>query len=296
MDELRAHTHRDWLHSAAKALRRGGAVIIDAVLPPRCAGCAMVVVGDSGFCSDCWQQLDFLAGRLCDRCGVPIEIDPSVAGGRASDGLLCGGCIAEPPPYARARAPLAYGRLSRQIVMRLKYGRRTGTARLIARLMAPLLADYLRDTARPERAIVVPVPLHRWRLWTRGFNQSAEIARHLCKASATPLGVDVLERRRRTPPLRGLGRKARERTVAGAFTVPADRRAMIAGARVILIDDVLTSGATARACCRTLLRAGAADVRILAFARVLDRPDPGMPQSAALGSSAVDSGWSGFDS
>ncbi|MFM6854502.1 MAG: ComF family protein, partial [Sphingopyxis sp.] len=120
--------------------------------------------------------------------------------------------------------------------------------------------------------LIIPVPLHRWRLWSRGFNQSVEVGRHLSRDTGLPMRVDVLVRARNTPRLRGLGRVARARVVRGAFAVPPAARPIIAGRTIYLLDDVFTSGATAGACARTLLRAGAARVEVWAFARVVDDP------------------------
>jgi ComF family protein len=232
--------------------------VTDAVLPHRCAQCSAIVAAP-GFCAGCWTKLDFLAGPACARCDLPL---PQAAG----EGALCGGCMADPPPYERVHVPLAYGPGPRALVMRLKYGRRVALARQIAGMIVPMLAESDADPA----PLLVPVPLHRWRIWQRGFNQSAEIARHLSHRTGWPLAVDVLVRSRSTRLLRGLGRKARAKEVRGAFAVPDTARPELAGRTVFLVDDVFTTGATTAACARTLLRAGAARVEIVAFARVVD--------------------------
>ncbi len=234
------------------------------MLPHRCAHCGVIVASGPGFCRDCWTGLDFLAGPACARCALPL---PS-----AAPGALCGACLADPPPYASVHVPLAYGPATRSVVLRLKYGRRVGLARLIARLVAATLPPP--DAATPP-PLLVPVPLHRWRLWSRGFNQSMAIATELAKGRAVEVAPEALVRTRSTVPLKGLGRAARARTVRGAFAVPASVRAAIKGREVWLIDDVLTTGATAAACARALLRGGAGSVRLIAFARVLDRGQDG---------------------
>jgi ComF family protein len=244
------------------AVRRGGNALLDLILPHRCAGCSAIVGSGGGFCPDCWVQLDFLSGPACARCDTPFEI---VQG----DGALCGACIADPPPYDRVHAPLAYGPHSRALVLRLKYGRRTGLARPMAQMIARVLPDHGGIDAA-SKPLLVPVPLHRWRLWSRGFNQSAEIARGIARACDLPLALDALIRTRPTAPLRGLGRSARTTMVRGAFAVQAQRKSIIAGRSVYLIDDVFTSGATAAACARTLRRAGASSVAVVAFTRVID--------------------------
>ena len=255
-----------WSMPPPLAILRGvGQTLLDAVLPPRCAACRMITASDAGFCVDCWQKLDFMIGPACARCDLPFE-QPQ------GDGALCGACMADPPPYSRVHVPIAYGEISRSIVMRLKYGRRTGFARLMARMMMRSLTAA-HDGASGSMPLLVPVPLHRWRIWSRGFNQSALIARELAKLTGWPVAVDGLRRRRRTPPLRGLGRAARARTVRGAFAVAPDQGAALADRRVILVDDVFTTGATAAACARALLRAGASTVEVAAFARVIHRPE-----------------------
>lgn len=244
--------------AAVATARRMAAGLIDLLLPPRCPGCGMIVAGQDRFCVDCWQGLDFIVPPSCARCDLPLLQD---AGPEAT----CGACMADPPPFERAWAPLAYGEQARSLVMRLKYARRIGMARLMADLMATRLGA--RDGPEP---LLVPVPLHRWRIWSRGFNQSALIAAHLGRRFGWSVDVDALQRVRRTDPLRGLGRTARAKEVRGAFAVPAAARARIAGRTVLLVDDVFTSGATARACAQALRRGGAAAVEIAAFARVID--------------------------
>ena len=178
----------------------------------------------------------------------------------APPGSICAGCLADPPVIDGARAAVAYGPVARHVVMRLKYGGRPGHAETIGRLMARLVTD--RD------AVLIPVPLHRWRIWRRGYNQSALIARVLARHHDLPIELDLLRRTRATPVLRGLGRGARSKAVRGAFTVDESRRDRVAGRKVVLVDDVHTSGATANACARALKRAGAAEVRLACWARV----------------------------
>lgn len=251
--------------TAIAAILRAGAGLIDFMLPHRCAGCGVIVESDGGFCIDCWTTLDFIAGPACARCDLPL---PSAQG----EGALCGGCIANPPPYSRVHAPLAYGPLPRKLVLQFKYGRRTGYARLMARLMLASLGE-LRDRNEGAAPLLVPVPLHRWRLWSRGFNQSAELAKALVQRTGGELALDALVRTRATLPMRGMGRKARARSVRGAFAVRDDARSMLAGRTVYLVDDIFTTGATVAACSRTLLRSGAERVEVVAFARVLDSID-----------------------
>jgi ComF family protein len=169
-------------------------------------------------------------------------------------------CLARPPRIARTRAAVAHDDLPRSLAIRLKYGRKVAIARTMARYMAPLV-DGGADR------VFVPVPLHRTRLWSRGFNQSALVARELSRRLGISVDPFVLRRIRRTPPLKGMGQIQRRKTVAGAFRV-SDKDA-VTGKTVILVDDVLTTGSTAEACARTLKRAGAARVELISWARVV---------------------------
>ena len=226
-------------------------------LPPRCPGCGVVVEADRRFCVDCWQAMDFLTGPGCTSCGVPLAGPP---------GGQCLPCMAEPPAHDGVRAAVAYGPIARALVLKLKYGRKPGQAAIIAEHLARRVDDG-------ESALLVPVPLHRWRLWGRGFNQSALIAARIGAATGLPVALDLLRRVKRTPPLRGLGRAQRARVMRGAFRVAPRARERLAGRTVYLVDDVYTSGATANGCAAVLKRAGAARVIVLCWARVIRDED-----------------------
>jgi len=226
--------------------------MLDFALPPRCAGCGIIVADVHSFCPDCWKQVEFLGESGCTICGLPLE---------ATEADNCGVCLAKPPRIARTRAAVAYGDLSRGLAIRLKYGRKVAIARTMARYMAPLVANAA------DQPLLVPVPLHRLRLWQRGFNQSALVARELASRLSLPADSLALRRLKRTPPLKGMSSVQRRKTVAGAFKV-ADR-SKIAGRTIILVDDVLTTGSTAEACARALQRAGAARVELITWARVV---------------------------
>ncbi|WP_176498964.1 ComF family protein [Sphingomonas sp. HMP9] len=221
-------------------------------LPPRCAGCGTPVGEDHRFCATCWTGLRFLASPWCAGCNRPFAFD-------RGDAALCAPCIAEPPRHAGVRAAVAYGPIARDLALRLKYGGRIALAETMARQMRRLLPG--------EIDLLVPVPLHRWRIWTRGFNQAALIADALAGLSGVPHDRDALVRPRRTIVLRGLGARQRAKAVAGSFAVSAAER--VDGKTIALVDDVYTSGATADACTRALLKAGAQSVTILCWARVL---------------------------
>ena len=248
----------------ARAKRQGGmamillptirllaARVLDFALPPRCAGCAEIIDEVDGFCAACWLTLDWLGNAGCERCGMPLE---------ATDAELCGRCLAAPPPLDRMRAAVAYGPLSRVIALKLKYGRKIALARTMARFMAPL-----RGPA--EDAILVPVPLHRRRLWWRGFNQSGLVAKQLGAQWQLPVDQHLLRRVRPTPSLKGMNAAQRRNAVRGAFVTVEGR--LIDGRTVILIDDVLTTGSTVEACAKALRKAGARRVELISWARVV---------------------------
>ncbi|MEO5494858.1 MAG: ComF family protein [Sphingomonas sp.] len=223
-------------------------------LPPRCPGCGAVVRGDHRFCVECWGSLEFLGPPWCATCCLPFAID------RGPD-AQCGACLESPPRHAGARAAVAYGPVARTLALRLKYGGRLAFATTAARLMARHLPG--------DAALLVPVPLHRWRLWGRGFNQAAQIAAALARSSGVAHDPLLLRRARRTPPLRGMNPRQRREAVRAAFTIDPGRAAHLKGRHVVLIDDVYTSGATADACTRVLLKAGAAKVTVLCWTRVV---------------------------
>jgi ComF family protein len=229
--------------------------VFDLVLPPRCPACGVIVDGDGRFCGDCWQGLRFLGGAQCDQCGEPFAHEQG-------PGALCGACLADAPPWRRARAALAYDGAARTAMLRFKLADRQH----LAGMMAEAMRRAGREMLGPG-VLLVPVPLHRWRLWRRGFNQALLLARELARGSGADLSVDGLMRVRATRPSVGLGAEARAANVRGAFRVRAPE--VFLGRAVVLVDDVLTSGATAAACARTLLAAGAASVDVLTYARVV---------------------------
>lgn len=237
---------------AALNIRKLAFWILDFALPPRCAGCGSIVAEVHSFCPDCWKQIEFLGATGCVTCGLPLQ---------ATDAGHCAVCLAKPPRIARTRAAVAYGEVSRGLALRLKYGRKIAIAKTMARYMAPLL------DAQRGGALLVPVPLHRGRLWQRGFNQAAIVARELSRRTGLDANVGVLKRVKRTPPLKGLSLQQRRRVVAGAFRV--QDRSAVDGRTIVLVDDVLTTGSTANACARELRRAGAARVELISWARVV---------------------------
>jgi ComF family protein len=233
------------------ALRSAARWALDFALPPRCAGCGTIVGEVHSFCADCWRQIEFLGDSGCTTCGIPLQ---------ATEMSTCAVCLAKRPPIARTRAAVAYDDLSRGLAIRLKYGRNVAIARTMARYMAPLVQPS-------GDAVLVPVPLHRSRLWQRGFNQSALVAREMAHRLAMASDPFLIRRVKRTAPLKGMSAVQRRKTVSGAFRVPNAQA--VKGRNVILIDDVLTTGSTAEACARVLKRAGAARIELVSWARVV---------------------------
>jgi ComF family protein len=241
--------HGAWKHTARLAL--------DIALPTLCVACREPVDGD-GVCATCWAKLSFIAPPFCPRLGIPFVYDPG-------PGMLSMEAIADPPAYTRARAAVRYDDVARTLVHALKYQDRTDLAPAMGRWMARAGRELLADAD-----VLVPVPLHWKRGWSRRYNQSGALARVIERQTGVKLSSEALRRVRPTQQQIGLSRKERASNVQGAFKVAADRQSLIHGRRVVLIDDVLTSGATVDACARALLRAKAASVDVLVFARVVD--------------------------
>jgi ComF family protein len=238
-----------WLRTARLAL--------DIALPTLCVSCREPVHGE-GVCAACWAKLSFIAQPFCPRLGIPFVYDPGPE-------LLSMEAIANPPSYQRARAAVRYDDVARTLVHALKYQDRTDLAPTMGRWMARAGKELLQ-----EADMLVPVPLHWRRGWSRRYNQSGALAKVIARQSGVKMVSEALRRVRATEQQIGLSRKDRASNVQGAFGVAAERKAEIQGRRVILVDDVLTSGATVDACARALLRAKAAQVDVLVFARVVD--------------------------
>ncbi|TAL36071.1 MAG: ComF family protein [Phenylobacterium sp.] len=207
-----------------------------------------------GFSADAWGRIRFLDGPVCDGCGVPFEFDP---------GDRCAACLAKPRAFDAARAACLYDETSRDPILKLKHADRLDLAPMLARWISRAARDLIEDADA-----IAPVPLHRFRLLHRRYNQAAEIARPLAAMTGTPYLPDALVRRRDTATQAGKSGSGRKRNVAAAFEVPASRRKQVDGLRILLIDDVLTTGATAEGCARALKAAGAARVDLAVVARV----------------------------
>ena len=232
------------------------ATIRDLIYPPRCLSCPEETESAGGLCPACWAAVEFISGPVCALCGSPVE-----AGGAGRE-LRCDECVRHPRDWSAGRAAVVYGGIGRRVVLQLKHGDRLDIAPVLAGWIARAAPDLL---ARAD--IVAPVPLHWSRLFRRRANQSAELARALAPDRAVP---DLLRRTRRTPSLDGRGRAERAALLDEAIALSPGRS--VAGRRVLLVDDVLTTGATLGACARTLAAAGAADVMVATLARVVREP------------------------
>jgi ComF family protein len=237
------------------------APVLDFVFPPRCPLCGEGLSVQTGLCANCWSDLVIPGEPACALCQRPFADS-------VSQGSICAPCLVSPPRHDGIAAGTLYNDAVRRLVLAFKHGRRIALAPMMARLMAARLPALDPDW------LLAPVPLHRWRLWRRGFNQSALLAREVGKLRGMAMAPDVLLRRKATPSLGGLGRKARARALSGAIAINPRHAAALKGRKIVLVDDVLTSGATSEACVSALKRAGAAAVVVCCFARVLDEALP----------------------
>jgi ComF family protein len=242
---------------AGRNLSRGIERGLRLVYPPACVACGAATADVQGLCAGCWGRIGFITAPYCERLGTPFAID---LGGP----LHSPAAIADPPVFGRARAVCRYDDVARELVHKFKYGDRMELGVALGRMMG-LAGAHLLD----EADVLVPIPLHRVRIWTRRFNQAAVLARIIGQPRKLPVASRTLVRVKHTRPQVGLSRPQRADNLQGAFRVADGGRAAIEGRRVLLIDDVLTTGATANAASRVLLRAGAAKVDVLTFARVV---------------------------
>ena len=234
----------------------------DVLFPATCAGCRRHVAQPGTLCAACWPKLRFLERPWCAVMGTPFPYEMGA-------GFLSAEAIARPPPFDRLRSAAVYEGVAGRMVQALKYSDRTDLAPWMARWMLRAGAEFL-----PDADLILPVPLHRLRFWTRRFNQSAELARPLAKLAGIPFEPLGVERVKPTRRQVGLKLEERQRNVRAAFRVPPDMKGKIAGKRIVVVDDVYTTGATVGAVARILKRANAAQVDVLTFARALPRDGP----------------------
>lgn len=238
-------------------MREAARGALDFVYPPCCPGCQVILGRHAGICARCWASLRFIERPYCEVLGLPFAHD-------LGPGILCADAIADPPPFTRLRSAVVHDGLARNLVHGLKYRDRTDLAPMMAQWMVRASDGLIADCDA-----VVPVPLHRYRLLARKFNQAAELARAIAHQTGKPLATGLLKRKRRTRQQIGLSANARRENVQGAFSVAEAGRVELAGKRILLVDDVYTTGATVAAATRALKRGGAGEVRVLTFARAL---------------------------
>jgi ComF family protein len=230
--------------------------IVNLVLPERCPCCGTITSAGGPFCAECWQKLHFLNPPWCSSCAAPFSFD-------RGDDAVCASCLDRPPLHDGIRAVVKYDDLSAQVVLRLKYSGKVGVAKMIAKQLARHLPDDRTGI------IVTPVPLHWTRMWSRSFNQSALIGAELGRIGGLDYIPDLLVRQRRTPSMRGMSAKERRKAVGKAFAVHPRWESSFAGRQVILVDDVLTTGATSDGCIKALKKDGAMSVQLFCWARAL---------------------------
>ncbi|MBE0413106.1 ComF family protein [Yoonia sp.] len=232
--------------------------VIRAIYPAQCVACDAQTEAEFGLCGACWRETQFIGGTVCDRCGAPLP------GEDQGEVVHCDDCMTIARPWSQGRAVLVYGGIGRRLVLALKHGDRTDLARPAALWMARAARPLLRDDT-----VLVPVPLHWQRLTRRRYNQAALLAQALGRVLDKPVCVDALLRPRKTKPLEGHTRDARFAALAGAIVPHPKRKRAVSGRSVLLVDDVMTTGATLAACTEALCADGATDVSVIALARVV---------------------------
>jgi ComF family protein len=244
------------VRTIGSVLRGCSNLLIDVIAPPRCLVCGLSLQTAASLCAGCWSKLTLIEDPRCDRLGLPFAFDQG-------EGAISAAALADPPAWNRTRAAAIFNETSRQLVHSLKYRDRHEVSLLLSRLMTRAAGPFLH-----EAGAIVPVPLHRRRLWARRFNQSALLAQRIAAASRVRYWPELLERVRSTRPQVGLDPEERRKNVRRSFAVPDNLRPQVAGLSIVLVDDVMTTGATAGAAATALLAAGASRVDVLVFALV----------------------------
>ena len=247
------------LGGAAASLAKGGARTIGDLIFPHHALDAGSRTGSAGLSAEGWVKVAFLEAPVCDGCGLPFDYDLGA-------GVRCPACEARPKAFARARAACLYDEASRDLILQFKHADRTDLSRLFSLWLARAAGELL-----DEADAVVPVPVHPLRLIKRRYNQAAEMARPLARRAGLAYWPGALLRRRAGESQAGKSGAGRKRNVAGAYACPPGWAAKVAGKRILLVDDVMTTGATAEACAKALAKAGAAAVDLVVVARVREQ-------------------------
>ncbi len=233
---------------------------LDKLLPPQCSRCSCRTADSHKLCGDCWEKIRFLDNPQCQLCGWPFEFE-------TKDHFLCADCSRQPPLFTKGRSALQYDDITRHMIIKFKHGDGVYLSKTFATLMKKASGDVFE-----EADILMPIPLHRWRLFRRGYNQSALLVKNLAKLSKIPAAYHVLCRHKSTKSQEGLSRKERLMNMRNVFCVPEKKKRLVQNKVIVLIDDVWTTGATLTEACRTLLSCGAREVRVLTLARVI-RPN-----------------------
>ena len=247
-------------------VRRAGFFVLDQLYPPTCINCETANLGGSGsknlLCGRCWSKLRPITQPLCPRLGLPFEYD------MGADGLSAE-AIAHPPPYDRARSAFVHCGVAKKLISRLKFGDRPDLAEFCGSLMALAGRELLEETEGKGKPVLVPVPLHRRRQWQRRYNQSNELAKAMGKLAGLQVDPLIVRRVKKTQPQIGLTAKQRARNVAGAFLAEQNILERLKGRRVIIVDDVITTGSTVKALSKALLKAQVAHIDVISFSRVV---------------------------
>jgi ComF family protein len=239
------------------SVRAASQMLMDMAFPPRCASCHGAVEAEGNFCADCFAKLRMISAPLCACCGIPFVV-------AIEDDMQCPACLEAPPAFTKARAAMVYDAVSAPLVSALKFADQWAGLKRHGKMMAGAGSTVLKGADA-----LVPVPLHWRRLLRRRFNQSALLAYAIAAETSLPCAPELLQRIRHTTPQMKLTRRERLTNVAKAFAVPPAAAAKIKDKVIVLVDDVVTTGATAEACAKALLKAGAKEVRVLALARTV---------------------------